>query len=342
MKEAALGAGAGAVLGSALIALVVVGTAGAGTPGAPGGFGTTLRPGSVPVAYATLIQQAGTTCQAAPPSILAAQTEAESGWNPTATSAAGAQGIAQFTPNTWATWGKDANGDGRTDIWDPADAIPSQAGYDCALAQQMATALRGGRVTGNVTDLMLAAYNAGPGAVLAAGGVPAFPETRSYVSKITTRAAAFSDTTSSALPAGPFAAKFIAAASSQARVPYAWGGGNFTGPTEGFAQGKGTVGFDCSGLVLYAAYQASGGTIRLPHSAEQQTRTGTPVPLDQLRPGDVISFTKVGAPEAHHVGIYLGNMQMINAPQTGSVVSTQSLNTAYWKGQTWRAVRLGN
>ena len=63
------------------------------------------------------------------------------------------------------------------------------------------------------------------------------------------------------LPPG-FPGALIAAAASQIGKPYVWGGGNFYGPTGG--------GFDCSGLVLYAAYQASGGRIRLPHYTGDQ------------------------------------------------------------------------
>ena len=59
-------------------------------------------------------------------------------------------------------------------------------------------------------------------------------------------------------------ATLIKAAASQLGKPYVWGGGNFNGPTGG--------GFDCSGLVLYAAYQASGGRIRLPHYTGDQIR----------------------------------------------------------------------
>jgi len=61
--------------------------------------------------------------------------------------------------------------------------------------------------------------------------------------------------------------------------------------------------------------------------------------LDQLLPGDVISFTYPGAGEAHHIGIYLGDWKMINAPSTGSVVRIDNLNTSYWKDQGWRAAR---
>ena len=65
------------------------------------------------------------------------------------------------------------------------------------------------------------------------------------------------------LPPG-FPGALIAAAASQIGKPYVWGGGDFNGPTGG--------GFDCSGLVLYAAYQASGGRIRLPHYTGDQIR----------------------------------------------------------------------
>ena len=53
------------------------------------------------------------------------------GWNPGAVSPADARGIAQFIPGTWATHGIDGDGDGDRDIWDPNDAIPSAASYDC-------------------------------------------------------------------------------------------------------------------------------------------------------------------------------------------------------------------
>ncbi|GHI43816.1 hypothetical protein Sviol_82240 [Streptomyces violascens] len=70
-----------------------------------------------------------------PGSALAAQLYQESGWDPKVVSPADARGIAQFIPDTWATHGIDGNGDGKRDIWDPADAIPSAASYDCELAK---------------------------------------------------------------------------------------------------------------------------------------------------------------------------------------------------------------
>jgi soluble lytic murein transglycosylase-like protein len=174
-----------------LIAALLAGASGAAGTGS--GLGGSLRPGSVPAAYLPLVLSAGRTCAAAPPSILAAQLETESGWDPGARSPVGALGIAQFMPGTWARWGGDANGDGRADVHDPGDAIPAQARYDCALAGEMAAALTAGQVRGDLTELMLASYNAGPGAVRAAGGVPAFVETRNYVVRIVTRASTLTD-----------------------------------------------------------------------------------------------------------------------------------------------------
>ncbi len=52
--------------------------------------------------------------------------------------------------------GRDGDGDGVRDSFDPADAIPAQAAFDCSLAADMAAALRSGRVVGSVRDLALA------------------------------------------------------------------------------------------------------------------------------------------------------------------------------------------
>ena len=113
------------------------------------------------------------------------------------------------------------------------------------------------------------------------------------------------------LPAG-FPGAFIAAAASQLGKPYVWGGGNFNGSTGG--------GFDCSGLVLYAAYQASGGRIRLPHYSGDQIHAGIGVPWSSKRPGDLIFFSYPGAGGPHHVAIYVGGDRILHAPRTGDVV----------------------
>jgi cell wall-associated NlpC family hydrolase len=313
------------------VVVATVLTAGASRPAdaAIGGLGQGLKAGTVPAQYVALVEQAGALCAAAPPSVIAGQIEQESGWNPQTVSPAGAQGISQFMPGTWPTWSRPGES-----AFDPVAAIPALARYDCALANQVRGWQADGRLPAgiDITELMLAAYNAGAGAVLGARGVPDNGETPGYVTAILAAAARFSDGTG--VPgAGTFASREIAAAQAELGTPYAWGSGNYTGPTGG--------GFDCSGLVMFAVYQASAGTIQLSHFADTQTRGGTPVSRDAMQPGDLISFTDPGQAVAHHIGIYLGDGQMLDAPETGGVVRVDALSNAYWQTQQWRVVRYG-
>jgi murein DD-endopeptidase MepM/ murein hydrolase activator NlpD len=132
----------------------------------------------LPARYASLVEQAAATCPGLPALVLGAQLQTESNWDPGARSPAGAQGVAQFLPGTWASWGIDGNGDGRADPTNPADAIPAAARYDCYLLSRVRP------LGGDSLALMLAAYNAGPGAVLAAGDIPHIRETERYVQRI--------------------------------------------------------------------------------------------------------------------------------------------------------------
>lgn len=113
------------------------------------------------------------------------------------------------------------------------------------------------------------------------------------------------------LPPG-FPGALITAAASQLGKPYVWGGGNFDGPTGG--------GFDCSGLVLYAAHQASNEKIRLPHYTGSQIKLGQGVSWDDKQPGDLIFFSYPGTAGPHHVAIYIGGDKILHAPRTGDVV----------------------
>lgn len=117
-----------------------------------------------------------------PASLLAAQLEAESGWNPNASSPVGARGLAQFMPATWLTWG---NGG---DILNPLDAIAAQGRFMGSLRASLTGLATLTHVS--VQDLALAGYNAGAGAVEMFNGVPPYPETQGYVAKIKAMAAA--------------------------------------------------------------------------------------------------------------------------------------------------------
>ncbi len=165
-----------------LVVLAVLGTALAtvlGTVSVSGGAGPAVR-GPVPGDLAPIIVAAGATCQDVTPALLAAQLRQESGFRADAVSAAGAEGIAQFMPGTWSTWGRDADGDGVADPFDPADAIGAEARLLCALvARARRSGLRGAPVA-----LALAGYNAGWAAVLRYGGIPPYPQTQRYVQAV--------------------------------------------------------------------------------------------------------------------------------------------------------------
>ena len=95
-------------------------------------------------------------------------------------------------------------------------------------------------------------------------------------------------------------------------TPYSWGGGGPGGASRGFAQGAGIVGFDCSSLVQYALSKAG---IKAPRIAADQATLGTRAPVGSLAPGDLVVRNDGG-----HIGIYIGNGRMIEAPHTGDVV----------------------
>ena len=126
----------------------------------------------------------------------------------------------------------------------------------------------------------------------------------------------------------------ISAAFHEIGVPYSWGGGDESGPTRGFAQGANTVGFDCSGLTLYA-YAKSG--VHLDHYTGSQWNQGKRISSRRdLLPGDLMFFaTDTSSPATiHHVAIYIGKNRMIEAPFTGEVVRVASANRDDFIGGT--------
>ncbi|GGO85039.1 lipoprotein [Nocardioides phosphati] len=139
------------------------------------------------------------------------------------------------------------------------------------------------------------------------------------------------------LPTG-FPGALIAAARSQLGKPYVWGGGTYAGPSGVGSDGRGP-GFDCSGLVMYAAYKASGGKLRLPHYSGAQTTFGRAVGWDDKQPGDLIFFVHPGSSAPHHVAIYVGDGKILQAPHTGDNVRFGSLSE--FAGETMTVRRLG-
>jgi peptidoglycan DL-endopeptidase CwlO len=116
------------------------------------------------------------------------------------------------------------------------------------------------------------------------------------------------------LPAPTAAAEMaISVALSKLGDDYSWGA---TGPNE----------FDCSGLMQYS-YKAAG--IKLPRTAAEQQKVGKAVSRSELEPGDLVFF---GSP-AYHVGMYLGNGKMVQAPTTGDVVKVSSLQNNFSGGR---------
>ena len=128
-------------------------------------------------------------------------------------------------------------------------------------------------------------------------------------------------------------------AMSQLGTPYAWGGGDANGPTLGIRDGGvadahgdyNKYGFDCSGLVLYA-FAAAG--ISLPHYTGYQYQHGTKVSPSDMQRGDLIFY---GPNAENHVAIYLGDGQMIEAPQSGSTVK---ISPVRWGGMSPYVVRM--
>ncbi|MET9322649.1 NlpC/P60 family protein [Streptomyces sp. NPDC003038] len=101
-------------------------------------------------------------------------------------------------------------------------------------------------------------------------------------------------------PSSGRAAAAVMAARAAVGRPYVWGS---TGPS----------GFDCSGLMVWSYRQAG---VSLPRTSQAQRHAGRQVPLSQARPGDLVTYRS----DASHVGMYVGNGQVVHAPYPGARV----------------------
>jgi cell wall-associated NlpC family hydrolase len=111
-------------------------------------------------------------------------------------------------------------------------------------------------------------------------------------------------------PGGPGAEGMVAVQAALTRIgsPYSWG-----------ASGPGA--FDCSGLVMWAFQQAG---VSLPHSSQALAQGGQPVSMDQMQPGDLVTYYS----DASHVGIYIGDGMMVHASTYGTPVRVAPVNNA--------------
>jgi cell wall-associated NlpC family hydrolase len=111
---------------------------------------------------------------------------------------------------------------------------------------------------------------------------------------------------------GPTGSNVVSEAEQFLGTPYVWGGSS-------------PGGFDCSGLVQYVYGQLG---VSLPRTSEEQAQAGTPVSsLSAAQPGDLLFFAGSDgtASSPGHVGIYVGNGEMIDAPYTGTDVQVQQV-----------------
>ena len=147
--------------------------------------------------------------------------------------------------------------------------------------------------------------SAAPSPSSAAAGSPPAP----FVPTSVLYGTAAPSLTGGVTPTGPLdAANVVAQAVSYLGVPYQWGG---TNPS---------TGFDCSGFVQ-RVYGDLG--ISLPRTSQEQAGSGTPIAsLAGAQPGDLVFFDPSSSGPGH-VGIYLGNNQMIDAPHAGAAVEIQ-------------------
>ncbi|MFI9206478.1 NlpC/P60 family protein [Streptomyces sp. NPDC053048] len=352
-KKLLIGAGAGAAAFFTLIAGVTIQTTTSDVASANpnvGAIGGGLKPGSVPPQFAPWIEKAAGACPGLPAPILAAQIEAESNFDPTAesrdpkTGAVIAQGLTQFIPETFRSYGKDANGNGVISVFDPPDAIMAQGAYMCDL-------LKDAKKSGYQDDpikLALAGYNAGWGAVMNYRGVPppsfAGGQTYGYVRDIMASAKKYTAPTA---PSGPVDLpkdfSIPANAPDTVRKAVAWalyqkGGWYHLGGDCTNALGSNPAHWcDCSSL-MEQAYRAAGVTIS--RTTYTQVNEGQAVSMDAPLAGDLVFTPGSGgsASSPGHVGMYIGSGLIIEAPRTG--VQTRIVPYSSWRNSSSPITRI--
>lgn len=110
--------------------------------------------------------------------------------------------------------------------------------------------------------------------------------------------------------------KIVALAKAQLGKPYEWGE-------------EGPESFDCSGLIWYVYKEVTG--LKIPRVSRDMVKVGKPIlSINDIQPADLLFFDTTGDGIVNHVGIYIGNNEMIHSPQKGDVVKIANITSNYW------------
>jgi len=286
-----------------LVALLAAG-AGAGIASLLGGGDTApsaSATSAIPPAMLALYQQAATTCPGLPWTVLAAigTVESDNGQSTlpgvqSGANSAGAEGDMQELASTFAEYDQPVPPGGANP---PSPYDPTDAVYAAARMLCANGAANGANLNQAIFDYNHATW---------------------YVHEVLALAQTYGQTQAQTVAAGTAGGVAVDWALAQVGTPYIWGG-----ETPG-------VGFDCSVLVQ-AAYKVAG--ISLPRVAQDQyDRTAKLGAGNPVEPGDLIFFG-AGPSDVTHVGIYVGNGQMVDAPHTGADVRVEATPTT--PGAPW-------
>lgn len=270
----------------------------------------------VPEEYRADVLAASERCPRMSPVVLAAQLAVESGWNPRAVSPAGAQGLAQFMPATWRTWGGDLDEDGIASPFDSGDAIRAQADYLCQVLDMVLDHHLGDGDPVTIVSRALAAYNAGPGAVLRYRGMPPYAETTSYVDRIWALATSPEYALRLVDTAGGATAN-LPAGGVDAMLPNGYRNGRTSDQAVRWALSQVGVWRDagyCLRFVGRYAYERpwDGASINRAHQVWDNAPATLRRPRDFSPPrGAIVLWSSAIGGGAGHIGISLGDGQMV-------------------------------
>ena len=281
-------------------ALAATGLSVAGGLASDGSTAPTAAATAIPGDWIPLLQQAASSCPGLDWSVLAGVARVESDFGrstePGVTSGAngaGAEGPMQFLPASFAAYDHPVRDD---PVATPSPPGSAESPYDATDAVFAAARLLCADGVASDPRGALVAYNCGsdsPPCQLASDG---------YASEVLAAADSYGSPAGGS--PGPVGQVVLAAAASMIGRPYVW------------AAADPGLGFDCSGLTQWAYAQAG---VALPHDAQAQYDLGPPGPAADLAPGDLVFFGG-GRTGVDHVGVYVGDGQMLDAPHRGAEV----------------------